>query len=108
MFLFIFIFIIAGQVIIVCFGGYAFKVSLDIISGEQWGIGFAFGVGQWFIDYLIKFLPDSVCPSFGTKEKDPLQEVKNDVIGILRKNRSQSFSIRNNHPSGSREGSLLK
>jgi hypothetical protein len=27
------------------FGGYAMKVSLDPISGEQWGIAFAFAFG---------------------------------------------------------------
>jgi magnesium-transporting ATPase (P-type) len=39
------IFITGGQIIIVCFGGYAFKISLDVIAGEQWGIAFAFGFG---------------------------------------------------------------
>ena len=45
LYLVVMVLIFAGQIIIMVFGGYAMKVSLDPISGEQWGIAFAFAFG---------------------------------------------------------------
>jgi hypothetical protein len=58
---------------------------------------------EWPLDLLIKFIPDSVCPEFGKKQKDPKEDEKHSVLGI-RKARTKSFSLRN-APSVIKEGS---
>ena len=45
-----------------------------------------------FWDAMLKFIPDSFCPQFGAKQVDPLKE--RDGVMNLRKNRTQSFSLR--------------
>ena len=45
MFIVVWLLIVAGQVLIIFVGGYAFKVSLEPISGIHWAIALGFGVG---------------------------------------------------------------
>jgi hypothetical protein len=42
---------------------------------------------------VLKFIPDKICPELGSKQTNPLEN-DNSVLGI-RKNRTQSFSLRN-------------
>ena len=63
------------------------------IHGIHWGIALAFGVGQLFWDWMLRWLPDSMCPEFGKKQKNPLEDEQNSVF-IIRKKRTQSFSLR--------------
>ena len=94
MYLFILSLIVIGQILIVEFGGYAMMCARDPpIAGEQWGIAIAFGVGQLFWDWMLRWIPDSMCPEFGRKQKNPLEDEMNNVLSI-RKKRSQSFSLR--------------
>jgi len=94
MYCLIWIIIAGGQVIIVLFGGIAMKCATDpSIHGIHWGIAFAFGVGQLLWDLMLRFLPDSMCPEFGKKQKNPLEDEGNSVF-IIRKKRTQSFSLR--------------
>ena len=70
------------------FGGYAFKLSLEPIAGVQWVFAFAFGIGQIIVDFLLKFIPDSFCPSFGNKPKT--DDHSPHVIPMIRRSRTQS------------------
>jgi Ca2+ transporting ATPase len=67
LYLVVMVVIFTGQIIIMVFGGYAMKVSLEPISGEHWGIAFAFAFGQLLSDLILKFVPDQICPEFGKK-----------------------------------------
>ena len=94
MYLIIWFIIIAGQIIIVLFGGIAMKCAKNpSIAGVHWGIAIAFGVGQLFWDFMLRFIPDTMCPEFGKKQKNPLENEQNSVF-IIRKKRTQSFSLR--------------
>jgi hypothetical protein len=84
MYIFIIFVIAAGQVIIIEFGSVAFKVQR--LPGEHWGIAIAFGFGQLVWDFMLKFLPDKICPELGSKSIDPMQN-DTSVLG-LRKNRT--------------------
>lgn len=70
MYIIIILIIAGGQIIIVLFGGTAFKVatSKPAVSGIQWGVAIAFGVGMVIWDTILKFIPDSFCPQFGNKQ----------------------------------------
>ena len=60
--------IIGGQVIITSFGGRVFVCCLDGLDGTQWGICIAIGVTSFFINIILKALPDSIiCLDFYTK-----------------------------------------
>src|SRR5207244_9350620 len=75
MYIGVWIIIAGGQVIIVLFGGIFMKCSTNpAIAGEHWGIAMAFGVGQLLWDFMLRFLPDSMCPEFGKKQKNPLED----------------------------------
>jgi len=94
MYIIIWFIIVVCQIIIVLFGGIALNCATNpSISGEMWGIAIAFGVGQILWDFMLRFLPDSLCPEFGKKQKNPLEDEQNSVLA-LRKKRTQSFSLR--------------
>jgi hypothetical protein len=94
MYIAIWVLIAVGQVLIVIFGGGAMKCAKNpAIAGVHWGIAMAFGAGQMFWDYALRFMPDTLCPEFGKKQKNPLEDEQNSVF-ILRKKRTQSFSLR--------------
>lgn len=94
MYLLIWFIIIGGQIIIVLFGNVAMNCAANpSIHGVHWGIALAFGVGQIVWDFMLRFLPDTLCPEFGKKQKNPLEDEKNSVLAI-RKKRTQSFSLR--------------
>jgi len=62
MFLIIISIIIVVQVPITQFTADAFYVSRDGLSGIQWLISILIGASTLIIDFLIKFIPDTVCP----------------------------------------------
>jgi len=62
MFLIIFSIILVLQVLISQFTADVFYVSRDGLSGVQWIICTAIGLSVFIVDFLIKFIPDSVCP----------------------------------------------
>ena len=87
MYLIVWVIIIVGQVIIVLFGGYAFKVSLSHIAPIQWLLAILFGVGQLFVDLVIKFVPDHFCPQFGSKAKKGIDD-SFQIIPMIRRSRT--------------------
>ncbi len=98
MFAVVFIGISGGQIIIVQLGSYAMKVSKYGVAIEHWGIAVACGLSTWVASVIIKFVPDTWCPQFGQKQKDPLEDPEHSVLS-LRKNRTSSFQ--------KRQGSLI-
>jgi hypothetical protein len=75
MYIGIWLIIVIGQILIVIFGGQAMKCAKNpSIAGVQWGIAIAFGVGQMIWDFGLRFLPDAMCPEFGKKQKNPLED----------------------------------
>ena len=64
MYITIWLIVAGGYVIIVSFGGLAFKVSTTkpSLAGIHWVIAMCFGVGMILWDTMLKFIPDSFCP----------------------------------------------
>jgi Ca2+ transporting ATPase len=94
MYIGIWLFICVGQFIIVTYGDRALKVCKDGLTWQHWVICIIAGITTLPMCLLFKFVPDKICPEFGSKKKNPLVEDDTNVLG-LRKNRSSSFSIRN-------------
>jgi P-type Ca2+ transporter type 2B len=84
--------IFGGQALIVEFGSRALKVSPYGLHWSHWVIAIILGFTTWGANFLIKLVPDEWCPQFGKKKKNPLDDEPN-VLG-LRRNRTQSFSLR--------------
>lgn len=55
------------------------------------------GFITWPFAWIFKKIPDTWCPEFGAKSKDPLVDEDKNVLSLRRK-RTQSFSLR--QPSG--------
>lgn len=44
------------------------KVSPDGLSWQQWVICVAIGLSTWIYSFVLRLLPDTICPMFGTKK----------------------------------------
>ena len=65
--------ILVGQIILVTFAGIAFSCySYYGLTIEQWLICVGFGMIGLVVSFLIKFVPDTIFPSVGNKEVDPV------------------------------------
>jgi hypothetical protein len=84
--------IAASQVLIIEVGSYALKVSNHGLAGEQWAIAIGAGISTWIAAFFFKMIPDTWCPQFGSKKKDPLHD--NASVLNLRKDRQSSFQLR--------------
>jgi len=73
--------LIAGcQVLITQFTGKVFEVSKDGLDVNQWIVSLIFGLVVIPLDFLIKFIPDRICPTLGKKaEKEGEHEKKDDM-----------------------------
>jgi magnesium-transporting ATPase (P-type) len=107
MFIMVWIGIAGGQVIIVQLGSYALKVSKYGLAGEHWAIAIGCGLSTWVVSIFFKMVPDTWCPQFGSKQKDPLEDPEHSVLS-LRKNRTSSFQNRQANLIHNKEGSLGK
>jgi len=64
-FIVIWIIIVIGQALISTFGNRVFVVCLDGLDGIQWAMALAVGVTSFFINFILKFIPDWCCPQLG-------------------------------------------
>jgi len=64
------------------------------LAGSHWLIAIILGLIQYPLTLGVKYIPDSICPEFGKKQKNPLLDEEHNVLS-LRKKRTQSFSLRN-------------
>ena len=111
-FLIVWIGIFGGQALIVQVGADALKVSKEGLAGEHWAIAIGAGLSTWIAAFFFKFIPDTWCPQFGDKKKDPLADPQHGVLS-LRRNRTSSFLrngnvIHNKDSAPARQGSVLK
>mmetsp|Transcript_4534 Transcript_4534/g.4255 ORF Transcript_4534/g.4255 Transcript_4534/m.4255 type:complete len:128 (+) Transcript_4534:3070-3453(+) len=104
LFLLVFFSIIGGQIIIVEFTGIVFECAYGGLPLIHWGIAVVLGLLSWVWCFILKFIPDTICPQFGKKQKNPLEDEDHSVLS-LRKKRTQSFSLRNPAGSINKEGS---
>jgi len=70
------------------------KCSPGGLAWSHWIIAIILGLLQWPLTLCMKYVPDTVCPEFGKKSKNPLLEDDHSILS-LRKNRTKSFSLRN-------------
>lgn len=95
----IYVFICAGQGVIMHVGKDALKISRGGISGYHWLIAAILGFTTWIASALFKLLPESICPQLGEKKDNEEEEKKNTgpvkkISSIVRRNPSRQGSIR--------------
>ena len=93
MFLFIWIGIFIIQILITQFTADVFMVHRDGLTYIQWTICMSLGLSAWVVDFIIKFIPDELCPELGNKRKAIEGDERGGVMK-LRRNMSRSLSIR--------------
>mmetsp|Transcript_41237 Transcript_41237/g.62756 ORF Transcript_41237/g.62756 Transcript_41237/m.62756 type:complete len:167 (+) Transcript_41237:2198-2698(+) len=70
MFISVWLVIVIGQVFIVLVGGWAMKVHLNGLTPWQWGFCLALGLTSLIWNFVLKFVPDSICPQLGDEDPD--------------------------------------
>jgi Ca2+ transporting ATPase len=79
--------LIAGcQFLITQYTRKVFEVSDYGLDGMQWIISLIFGIAVIPVTFIVKFLPDSMCPELGKKKVD---DEKNAAKGMEKKSSSQ-------------------
>ena len=104
MFVIMWVFICTFQIFVIEVLKTIMECCRDGLPWQHWVIAIALGLFSWVWDFFIKLVPDRICPEFGKKEIDPLQNEENNVLS-LRKKRTQSFSLRNPKNDLRKEGS---
>lgn len=92
MFLSIWVAIFVVQIIITQFTADIFQVNRNGLTLIQWGICLALGLSSWVVDFISKFIPDTLCPELGKKRKH-FDEDNQGVLG-LRRGMSRQLSRR--------------
>lgn len=68
--------ILGAQVLITCFGNLVFQTSPDGLCGWQWLISFGIGFSSFFVNLILKFVPDWCCPKLGSDSVDDRRKEK--------------------------------
>ena len=87
--------ILVVQVLITQFSFRVFKCNKDGLDIVQWAMVLALSVVTLVLDTIFKFLPDTICPEFGSKQKK--MDGDSDSILRMRKDRDKSASFSNRH-----------
>ena len=96
MFIYIWIFTLGVQALLVQVGSFALSCNKDGLSGEQWGICLAFGMTPLLWRMLLRLIPISCLNTWGSKEID----IQGEGAGAL--------SLRSNSRSIERRRSSLR
>ena len=81
------------QILITQFTADVFMVCRQGLTLTQWAICLGLGLSTWVVDFLIKFVPDTMCPELGKKRRHIEGEERGGVMA-LRKNYTRSLSRR--------------
>jgi Ca2+ transporting ATPase len=57
--------ICCGQFLITQYGGHLFVCCLDGLTREQWLLATCVGLSTLAVNFVLKFIPDGLCPSIG-------------------------------------------
>lgn len=95
MFLVIWIGIFIIQVLITQFTADIFQVCRDGLTTSQWIICLSIGFSAWIVDFLIKFVPDTLCPELGKKQR----HIDEEAHGVMALRRGYSKQLSKRMPS---------
>lgn len=85
LFIAVWIVIIGGQIIIVELTGVVFEVSKGGVTWYHWIIAVILGLICLVWDFILKLIPDTVCPQFGKKQKNPLENENENILSLRKK-----------------------
>ena len=79
-------FLIGGiQAFIIWRAGDIFEVSNDSINSTQWIISLLFSLAVFPVDFILKLIPDSLCPELGKKQIKEEVEKKDQSFAMKRR-----------------------
>jgi len=93
MFISIWIFIVALQAVMVQVGGKAMNCHKYGLTPVQWGMSLGIGASSLIVNFIFKFIPESICPTLGDEDPADVIACMNDYKA-LRRNRDLSNSQR--------------
>jgi hypothetical protein len=82
MFVIVWTIIVFGQFFIVTFGGWAMKVHLDGLNAGQWVLCIWVGATSLIWNFVLKFVPDHICPTLGDEDPEDVKGAKDDYEKI--------------------------
>jgi hypothetical protein len=80
------------QVLLICFAGRVFKCHAAGLTVTQWLWTVLPGLASFFINFMLKFIPDSICPILGSEEEEDVTKASKEYSRLKR---NISVSIRN-------------
>lgn len=69
----IWLIICVGQALIIEFGSVAMKCNNGGLNYSHWIIAILLGFTTWIVRLALTYVPDTWCPQFGKKQKNPLE-----------------------------------
>lgn len=91
-FLVVWVAIVILQVLLISFTGRVFKCHAGGLTWQQWLWTVVPGLFTFFVNLLLKFIPDSICPTLGSEDPDDLTRAEEEYAKLKR---NVSVSIRN-------------
>lgn len=80
------------QVLLICFAGRVFKCHAGGLTWQQWLYTVLPGIASFLINFVMKFVPDSICPVLGSEEMDDVEQAEKEYSRLKR---NVSTSVRN-------------
>merc|ERR1712048_574171 len=84
--------IVILQALLISFAGRVFKCHAGGLTWQQWLWTVIPGFFTFVINFVLKFVPDSICPKLGSEDPDDLVRAEEEYAKLKR---SVSVSIRN-------------
>jgi Ca2+ transporting ATPase len=78
MFIGVWIVIVLGQFFIITFGSLAMKVHIAGLTPMQWLICVVLGSISLIWNFILKFVPDRICPTLGDETEEDMREAAQD------------------------------
>lgn len=85
--------IVVVQCFVTQFAGPFVKIHNHGLTGWQWGLCIIGGLMSIIVNFILKFIPDHICPLLGDEDKEDIETSKAEYMN-LRKTRELSSSVR--------------
>jgi len=64
------------QVLLICFAGRVFKCHAGGLTIVQWAYTVIPGIASFLINFVLKFVPDTICPVLGSEEAEDVEKAE--------------------------------
>ena len=93
--------IFVGQIAIVLVGSFAMSVHVEGLTPLQWGVSIGLGFTSLIWNVVLKFLPDTMCPTMGNEKESDVATAEGEYQDLIKKARELSAAVRKRDLSNS-------